>query len=99
MTCPYAGTTSVKVTVISRRYSEHAKVYAAIDGKDADGAEVEYTGEAIEPAVVAKADGSTLTEGEDYNRRLHRLRGQRCRGDRSSRVSTTPLLISATRRL
>ena len=62
----YAGTTSVKVTVISRRYSEQPKVYAAIDGKDADGAEVEYTGEAIEPAVVAKADGSTLTEGEDY---------------------------------
>ena len=66
MTCPTPVPPPSRSTVISRRYSEQPKVYAAIDGKDADGAEVEYTGEAIEPAVVAKADGSTLTEGEDY---------------------------------
>ena len=63
----YAGHTTFKFTVLGKDYSGSI-AYAFVDGKHlADGARVEYDGQAVEPTVVVKdAKGNTLAEGADY---------------------------------
>ena len=61
----YAGSKTFQLNVVSKRFSEQPKVFASIDGKNADGAEVEYDGEAVEPVVAAKA-GSATVDPADY---------------------------------
>ena len=53
------------VVVQGKHYNAEPEVFAAIDGKDAKGATIEYAGEAVEPVVVAKS-GSATIDAADY---------------------------------
>ena len=61
----YAGTVTFTVVVQGKHYNAEPEVFAAIDGKDAKGATIEYDGEAVEPVVVAKS-GSATIDAADY---------------------------------
>ena len=61
----YGGSATIKVTIKGKHYAAEPMVFAAIDGKNADGSKIEYDGEAVEPVVVAKS-GSATIDSADY---------------------------------
>ena len=66
-TFAYAGSVTFKVDVIGKRWAAQPKVYATVDGKDVTvDSSVEWDGEAVVPAIVAKAGSKALAEGDDY---------------------------------